>query len=108
MIFYLELEFVNFSLESSGSFYTSGCVSSKRFSSIPPPSCLVHLGFQRSGIKVPVDREKKHEWAHTAPEHYLYVSQESALAHTGIVTGGTNHRVAWLTLLGPYQCYWPE
>ena len=39
-------------------------------------------------------REKKHQRAHTAAKHYPYVSQESALAHTGIVTGGTNPRVA--------------
>ena len=35
-------------------------------------------------------RENKHQGAHTAAKHHLYVFQESALAHTGIVTGGTN------------------
>ena len=40
------------------------------------------------------EKRKKHQRAHTAAKHYPYVSQESALAHTGIVTGGTNPRVA--------------
>ena len=38
--------------------------------------------------KVPIGW-KIHKRDHAAPKHDPYVSQESALAHTGIVTGGT-------------------
>ena len=38
--------------------------------------------------KVPIGW-KIHKRAQTAPKHDPHVSQESALAHTGIVTGGT-------------------
>ena len=40
------------------------------------------------------EEREKHQRAHTTPKHYPFVSQESALAHTGIVTRGTNPRVA--------------